>query len=471
MIKGKLSKKIGITFLLCALIFFVTANFPLKAYLIHEAEEDALRRIKNTGYYLVDEYVDAAANGEEISQYHFGKLLKTAGYFTGFRFWVVSVDGDIITDTKDTLNDGVSVTDIRPDYLEQTVIRHDSLDGLIDYDCLSLICPINYEYTVRGYLVVHEDYKSIEETTDENIFWVNMSGVFASAMMLCVAVLYGVYYTIVLNKLIEVTLSYSDSKFDERIRLHLSDEHQKLANAIVCLAEKNEGLIEYQKNFIANVSHDFRSPLTSIKGYTEAMKEGIIPPEAQGKYLDIILFETERLTGLTQNLLQLNEFDNKGIRLELSVFNICDMIKQSAATFEAKCAEKKLKIRLVFAEREIWVEADKSKIQQVLHNLIDNAIKFSDDEQMIVITVSEMTNKIMVSVKDYGIGIPKESINQIWERFYKTDLSRGKDKKGTGLGLSITKQIVNAHGENIMVNSKVGEGTEFKFTLKRTEKP
>lgn len=471
MTKGTLNKKIGITFLICMLIYFVTVNFPLKAYLIQKDEEELLRKVKDTGYFLVEEYVDSAANGEEISQYNFGKLLKTMEYFTGFRFWVVDADGTIITDTQNNLNDGVSVTEISPDYLEQTVIRHDNLEGLIENDCMSVICPINYNYTVRGYLVVHGDYKIVDETIDEKMFLVNLAGAFASLIMLCVAVLYGVYYTIVLNKLIEVTLSYADNKFDERVKMHLSDEHLKLANAIVCLAEKNEGLVEYQKNFIANVSHDFRSPLTSIKGYTEAMKEGIIPPESQGKYLDIILFETERLTGLTQNLLQLNEFDNKGIRLELSVFNVCDMIKRSAATFEAKCAEKKLKIRLVYAEKEIWVEADKSKIQQVLHNLIDNAVKFSNEEQMIVITVSEMPNKIMVSVKDFGIGIPKESITQVWERFYKTDLSRGKDKKGTGLGLSITKQIVNAHGENIMVNSKVGEGTEFKFTLKRAEKP
>lgn len=471
MTKGTLNKKIGITFLICMLIYFVTVNFPLKAYLIQKDEEELLRKVKDTGYFLVEEYVDSAANGEEISRYNFGKLLKTTEYFTGFRFWVVDADGTIITDTQNNLNDGVSVTDISPDYLEQTVIRHDNLEGLIENDCMAVICPINYNYTVRGYLVVHGDYKIVDETIDEKMFLVNLAGAFASLIMLCVAVLYGVYYTIVLNKLIEVTLSYADNKFDERVKMHLSDEHLKLANAIVCLAEKNEGLVEYQKNFIANVSHDFRSPLTSIKGYTEAMKEGIIPPESQGKYLDIILFETERLTGLTQNLLQLNEFDNKGIRLELSVFNVCDMIKRSAATFEAKCAEKKLKIRLVYAEKEIWVEADKSKIQQVLHNLIDNAVKFSNEEQMIVITVSEMPNKIMVSVKDFGIGIPKESITQVWERFYKTDLSRGKDKKGTGLGLSITKQIVNAHGENIMVNSKVGEGTEFKFTLKRAEKP
>ncbi|MBR6275249.1 MAG: ATP-binding protein, partial [Lachnospiraceae bacterium] len=115
-------------------------------------------------------------------------------------------------------------------------------------------------------------------------------------------------------------------------------------------------------------------------------------------------------------------------------------------------------------------KADKQKIQQVLHNLIDNAIKFSNEDSKVEVTVTAREGTAYVSVRDYGIGIPKESLNQVWERFYKTDLSRGKDKKGTGLGLSITKQIINAHNEKIVVESTVGEGTEFTFTLRESER-
>ncbi len=470
MMLGTLNKKIAFTFLLSVLLYFSAVNFPFRGYMIREAEQSTESRMKNAGYYFADEYIERAERGQEITKEEYDDLTEALAYFTGFRVWIVSADGTIISDTDGSANDGVSLTEIRSDYLEQTVLYGENLDGLLTGKNISLVCPINYRFALKGYIVIHCSYSVIEDSYEGYIFWANTLGLAVAVVMLFVAACYGVYYTRVVNKLIETTVSYTNGKFDERITMKLPDEHQKLANAIVCLAEKNEGLIEYQKNFIANVSHDFRSPLTSIKGYTEAMKEGIIPYEAQGKYLDIILFETERLTGLTQNLLQLNEFDNKGIKLELSDFNVCSMVKQSAATFEAKCAEKKLKIRLVFAEREIWVRADKSKIQQVLHNLIDNATKFSNDDGMIIITISETDNRVWVSVKDQGIGIPRESLNQVWERFYKTDLSRGKDKKGTGLGLSITRQIINAHGETIMVNSKVGEGTEFKFTLKRIEK-
>ena len=124
---------------------------------------------------------------------------------------------------------------------------------------------------------------------------------------------------------------------------------------------------------------------------------------------------------------------------------------------------------LIFCAEEVFVSADHSRIQQVLYNLIDNAIKFSNTESVISVSVEEKGSKVFTSVKDYGIGIPKDSIKRIWERFYKTDLSRGKDKRGTGLGLSITKDIINAHNENINVISTEGVGTEFIFSLPRAE--
>lgn len=471
MLKGSMSKKMIFTFLFVILAYFLVINIPFRFFLVNQQKDGYLSKMKSAGNYLVDEYVTSAAQGDEITQDKFEKLLSTSHFFTGYRFWVVDIDGRVLSDSKDNQCEGISIMDYRKDYLDQSVITDETLDGKLENDTVSIICPIYYEYKLRGYLVLHGSYLQIEEDIVDIMFWVNMGGVVLSAALLITVGIYAFYYTRVIHKLIQITTAYGDGKFDERLQLFMGDEHQKLANSIVYLAEKNEGLIEYQKNFIANVSHDFRSPLTSIKGYTEAIKDGVIPPEAQEKYLDIILFETERLTGLTQNLLELNEFDNKGITLEYSEFNICQMIKQSAETFEAKCAAKELKIRLVLAEKEIWVSADKSKIQQVLHNLIDNAIKFSNNNNLIVVTVSEINDKIMVSVKDFGIGIPKQSLSQVWERFYKTDLSRGKDKKGTGLGLSITKQIINAHGESIRVFSKVSEGTEFKFTLKRVEKP
>jgi signal transduction histidine kinase len=270
-----------------------------------------------------------------------------------------------------------------------------------------------------------------------------------------------------LRKITEAATQYASGNLDYEIPVTTQDEIGYLSASLNYMSSQLKDMEDYQKKFVANVSHDFRSPLTSIKGYVEAMADGTIPPELYEKYLNIILFETERLTDLTQDLLTLNEFDTKML-LNKESFDIHEIIKNVAASFEGTCLEKRISIELIFATKRLHVYADKRKIQQVLYNLLDNAIKFSDIDSSITIETTERGEKVYISVKDYGVGIPRNSLNKIWERFYKTDPSRGKDKKGTGLGLAIVKEIIQAHDENINVISTEGVGTEFIFTLPKT---
>ena len=290
-------------------------------------------------------------------------------------------------------------------------------------------------------------------------------------LILMIFVFMYIYYLTVrpLKKVIKAAVEYSSGHFDYPLNIQTTDEYKELSDAVTYMASELNSLDDYQKKFVANISHDFRSPLTSIKGYIEAIQDGTIPTEMQDKYLGIVLFETERLTKLTTNLLALNTFDNNGKILEITSFDINHIIKQTAATFEGICTKKKISFKLVFSDRETFVDADLSKIQQVLYNLIDNAIKFSHQNSNIKVSTAVKGDKVFVAVKDYGIGIPKDSIKKIWERFYKLDTSRGKDKKGTGLGLSITKEIINAHNENINVISTENVGTEFIFSLPKTK--
>jgi len=186
--------------------------------------------------------------------------------------------------------------------------------------------------------------------------------------------------------------------------------------------------------------------------------------------INIILFETERLAKLTQSILDLNQFGRHGIMLDVADFDINRMIKTTILTFEGTCNKKGLSFDLVLTGQELFVTGDMTKIQQVLYNLIDNATKFSHNNSAIKIETSIKNEKVLISVKDSGIGIPADSIKKIWDRFYKTDLSRGKDKKGTGLGLAIVKEIIQAHNEHINVISTEGVGTEFIFTLPLSKK-
>jgi signal transduction histidine kinase len=245
------------------------------------------------------------------------------------------------------------------------------------------------------------------------------------------------------------------------------DEIGYLAACLSYMAHEIARAEDDQKKFVANVSHDFRSPLTSIKGYLEAMIDGTILPEMYGKYLNIVLNETERLTKLTNSLLSLNNLNTKGMLLDRTAFDINQVIRSTAASFEGTCRKKNITIELILSGDVLYVNGDMGKIQQVLYNLLDNAIKFSHNDSVIQVDASIKRNKVLISVKDTGIGIPKDDLKLIWDRFYKSDLSRGKDKKGTGLGLSITKEIINSHNEHINVISTLGEGSEFIFTLQK----
>ena len=341
--------------------------------------------------------------------------------------------------------------------------------GYFQEDVITVIAPVIHGYSPAGYLLVHKSLDYVNE----------VQGILMRAALITLLVIYFLSFIILLaleffvyrplRKITEAATQYASGNLDYEIPVRTEDEMGYLSASLNYMSSQLRDMEDYQKKFVANVSHDFRSPLTSIKGYVEAMADGTIPPEMQKKYLGIILFETERLTDLTQDLLTLNEFDSKNLLLNKENFDIHEMIKNVAASFEGTCTQKKISIELLFASKQMEVFADKRKIQQVLYNLLDNAIKFSDLESTVTIETTERGEKVSISVKDYGIGIPRSALGKIWERFYKTDLSRGKDKKGTGLGLAIVKEAIQAHGENISVVSTEGVGTEFIFTLPRAQ--
>lgn len=440
---------------------------------------------------ISDEYQeDYVENG--VSREAFVQQLRMAAVLLDARIWLTDRTGTLLADTADDGSvapavggeqadgeradgaqeepaAGVNLAELQTGLLEQVYVEDLELKALTDEPMLAVVEPMLSGIQLRGYLIFAQPMGRVLAEVDRLMFLSNM---IAGLVLLCFAGLlswFAYYHESNLRRLRKAAVAYADGDFSYEMKPGANDAYRELGNSIHYLAEQHANLVNYQKNFIANISHDFRSPLTSIKGYAEAMKDGTIPYEIQGKYLDIILFETDRLSNLTNDLLDLSNFENKGVRLECSKFDITKMLKQSAMTFEGKCSQKNLRIRLIFAENEMMVYADRGKIQQVVHNLIDNAIKFSHTDSTIEVTVMEQREKILVSVKDHGIGIPKESISKVWERFYKTDLSRGKDKKGTGLGLSITKQIIAAHNENIKVVSTEGVGTEFIFSLAKAE--
>lgn len=382
------------------------------------------------------------------------------------RYFLVDNNGRISVDssTKNSL-EGQNFNDLNPTFLDNGTYTGHLNTTFLPKETLSVIYPLSTDYDLNGYLVIITSLQQLKTSAShllKNIricFIVFLLLLLITLNLLCSSTLHPI------RKLTSTVQEYSNGNFnDDRHHLPLQ-EYMPLLTAIQNLANSTQNANAYQKDFVANVSHDFRSPLTNIKGYAGAMLDGTIPPEIQQKYLGIILSEAERLSKLTEQLLELNRYENKGILLNYTTFDINEVIRNAAVSFEKRCTEKRISIHLIFSSPSLFVDADRDKISQVVQNLIDNAVKFSSQDSSIEIQTVEQKGKAFVTVSDHGIGIPEESLPHIWDRFYKTDVSRGKDKSGSGLGLAITKEIIDAHREYIHATSILGSGTDFSFTL------
>lgn len=383
--------------------------------------------------------------------------------------WMIDIDGQVILKSGEKLVfpnlSPYVIDDFDPTSFGTSYYMTGNFFGEFSEETLSVLAPINYNYRVRGYLVIHSEISSLIAEKEHllNIVYITLAVLLLLALAVLLLIIHMIYSP--LKKITKATSEYGSGNLSYQIDLNRDDEFGHLADSMNLMARELNETEEYERKFIANISHDFRSPLTSIKGYVEAMMDGTIPVEFQEKYFNIVLFETDRLKKLTEELLTLNSFNSKRGMLDITTFDINAIIKNTAAAFEGRCRERKISVELLFESRQQMVKADMGKIQQVLYNLLDNAIKFSNDNSSIVVETTIKFEKVFISVKDHGIGIPKESQKKIWERFFKTDTSRGKDKRGTGLGLAIVKEILQAHDEHINVISTEGVGTKFTFSL------
>lgn len=458
-----LYSKFILGYLLFGLLGFITiATLSSRLTNQHLIEEkaDALYDEANL---LASSYSDIY-QGKNINLATANPQLEAVATFLRAQAWVLDRNGTVIAETTPASHVGAIVEKFDPTAGGNRSYLVGNFFGMFQEDMLSVIAPITGNFNTYGYVVIHMSMKNIQSGRDQflNIVYLTAAIIFILSLIILLVFTKTVYFP--LKKITAGATEYAAGNLTHTIKVETSDEMGYLANTLNYMSSELNKMEEYQKSFIANVSHDFRSPLTSIKGYLEAILDGTIPPELHEKYFNIVISETERLNKLTQGMLTLNSLDSKGF-LSRSNFDINRVIKDTAATFEGICNAKNIVLDLTFTNDIQMVYADLGKIQQVLYNLIDNAVKFSHEDSVIYIQSLVKYEKIFVSVKDTGVGIPKDSIKKIWERFYKSDTSRGKDKKGTGLGLSIVKEIIQAHGENIDVVSTSGVGTEFIFTL------
>jgi len=466
-----LHKKFIFTYLTFLLLAFLIISTISSELFMQRTVKEKATSFYQEGLYLADQYVVNYFEEQENRKNLFTiqSHLSALDIYLNANIWLVSREGQIILDSHSTepLDTHREIPDFNSVLPGGHYYTTGNFFGMFSEKTLSVLIPVSHNYRVRGYIAIHTPMSVIVQQKEAFLFPFYITLIILMGLL---ATFFVVNWFIIYRPLHQIKRAaeeYATGNYNYQTTLKQEDELGFISHTMDFMAKSLKENDEDQRKLISNISHDFRSPLTSIKGYIEAMLDGTIPVEMQEKYLNIVLRETERLTKLTSGLLTLNSIDPKQNRLDKSIFDINTVIKNTAASFEGTCTSKRISIELLFSDPASQVYADIGKIQQVLYNLIDNAIKFSHPDSVITIETTTKYEKIFVSVRDTGIGIPKGSLKKIWERFYKTDLSRGKDKSGTGLGLSIVKEIIQLHGENINVISTEGVGSEFIFSLSK----
>ena len=254
---------------------------------------------------------------------------------------------------------------------------------------------------------------------------------------------------------------------EKRVVVNCNNEIGELAESFNMMAESLEKSDTKRREFISNVSHELRSPITSIKGFIGGILDGVIPRDRENYYLKIVYDEIDRLARLVNDLLDMSAMESGKFNLAITEFDINQVISLCILNLEHKIQEKGLNVKATFHNNRAYVLGDRDRIIQVVTNIIENSIKYSNDDGEIKIDVYSKGEKIYVDIFNSGECIEEKELNKIWDRFYKSDKSR-TNKLSTGLGLPIVRSILSQHNEDIWVKNIEGKGVSFIFTLKKS---
>lgn len=346
------------------------------------------------------------------------------------------------------------------------VTDYSDLGGVVDAKYLYSAMPLqNRDAECVGIVLVCSSSKGVTGLVETM-----MKTILASCLWVMIAAMLAVYFisekiSSPLKEMSRAAKQYAAGKFDVRVPVHGGDEVAELATAFNNMANSLANSEDLRRTFLANVSHDLRTPMTTIAGFIDGILDGAIPPEKQPYYLELIAGEVRRLSRLVSSLLDISRIQAGDRKFTKTTFDICEMARQILISFEQRIDEKKLNIEFECDQDNMMVYADRDAIYQVLYNICDNAVKFSTPGGTYRITILEKDKKTFISVWNEGQGIPENELPYVFDRFYKSDKSRGLDKTGVGLGLYITKTIIDAHSEEIWVKSVYGQYCEFVFTL------
>ncbi|MBQ6848743.1 MAG: HAMP domain-containing histidine kinase [Clostridia bacterium] len=341
-----------------------------------------------------------------------------------------------------------------------------TLGGLYDQRQYTAAVPVMVkERVVLGYVFASAPADAFAQTIQSNLRIYLMSVLVS--LLFCMAFVWLMTDRFVrpLRQMAAATRRFAQGDFSARVKVRGKDEVAELGHALNGMAVSLSSVETMRRSFVANVSHELKTPMTTIAGFLDGMLDGTIPPQRQQHYMRIVSDEVKRLSRLVRSMLDLSRIDSSELKLERVPMDLTELVCSVLVASEQRITQKNLQITGIESCDKVEVRGDYDLMNQVLYNLLDNAIKFTDEGGCIDIRLQRSDDRAYVTVRNTGAGIPSVEMPRIFERFYKSDRSRGLDKNGVGLGLYIVHTVIRLHGGEITVRSVEGEFTEFTFWI------
>ncbi len=468
------------TFLLIIFISFFVLTLLISSMTIRSENTQKQAVAENTSHYITEYLISEFSSSFIQTDFERFVLLKNNDISNmidilsknaeKMTIFITNPQGKILICTDDlysgTIEDEKVVSALTA---ESSKKLYTDMNGMLDRKYGVMITPFQYDYTgiYAGALIVCYSAGTPNDLAINTVRTIILASLWI--MIASFVVIYFITEKIVspIKQMTYATRNFAKGKFDVKTPVVGEDEIAELAIAFNSMADALANYEYTRSSFLANVSHDLRTPMTSIAGFIDGILEGAIPPEKQPYYLEIIGQEVKRLSRLVNSLLDISRMESGNRKFEKTPFDVCEMARIILLSFESKIDAKKLDVSFEASEDRLIVFSDKDAINQVLYNICDNAVKFAKEGGQYKISLTDDAHKVTIKIYNEGVGIPKEDLSHVFDRFYKSDKSRGLDKTGVGLGLYICKTIMDNLGEDISVASVHNEYCEFTLKISK----
>lgn len=469
--KGTIFKRLFLTYGITIIIGFGILALVLMQLFDQYFIESKKQVLIEQGQKISQEIVLGLYTGQ-IDQQRLSESLKTVDSLLNARIWLVDAKGYIIGVSGESedhyLGQQIEEAQLAQLYKGKNYFQTGTFGGKLAEKALTAGYPIFVGLVFKGGVFIHAPLPEVQKTF-RDIYAITIA-----AILLCGLLAYIILYFQIrkisrpLAEISEAAKEIAGGEFQKRLSIKTGDEIEELGNSFNHMAESLERIEENRRNLVANISHDIRSPITSISGFVEGILDGTIPKEKQSLYLSKVLAESKRLGKITSNLLELSNMQQGRMTVKKQAFELNETIRRAIISFEEQILAKNLEIELHLFDEAIYVFSDPGLLERVLMNLLDNAVKFTPENGHVRINTTDTPSKIQVELLNDGVSIDQEELKKIWDRFHKGDTSRGEHRSGFGLGLAIVREIIGLLDEKIWAES----GQDFVkiiFTLDKAK--